>query len=93
MKNEKYKNAIRDALTEDSDKSLAEQIGTTLLKQFQDAGAKRFFKNAGDEEKISDAEALESESGVRITRMHTLTRLGHHLFKVASCCPFLFFQR
>lgn len=57
MDNDKYNNAIEIVLSKEEDKvsalARANQIGTDLLGQWQTSGARYFFGNAGDEQKLS----------------------------------------
>lgn len=60
MDNEKYNNAIEVIVSEEEDKVSAlarvNQIGTDLLGKLQNSGAQYFFRNAGDEKKLSDVQ-------------------------------------
>lgn len=61
LENEKYKTAFDNIVSSEKDKiseSRSRALGGSLLERLRSGGAKYFFKQAGDEQKLSRDEIL-----------------------------------
>ena len=61
LENEKYKTAFDNIVSSEKDKiseSRSRELGGSLLERLRGGGAKYFFKQAGDEQKLSRDEIL-----------------------------------